>query len=363
MDSGTASNRELIDWVEILRMPLIISVVLIHTYDPVRSAAGELISLQGRDNTTDFITFLFSNVLCRLAVPLFFIFSGYFFVASYVKGISRPQLAHMLRKRMVSVGAPYLFWNTAFLLLLLSLTQFSIYTPASDSKYFSITNPNTSLGVLAQAYGIGTYPLVYQFWFLRDLLVVFLIVGIVVFLGRHMFLAIYGLTAIAWLLNFRSAWLESSSVFFFMTGVLMREHNIFRAVLPKIPAGIIFLYLVLAGFEFFLIGMEYYNLYHKFVILIGVLSAYQIAKSISINGAAKDFWLRLAPASFFVYAVHEPTLTIIKKQLFAAIHSGIPPLAIYFCCAAIATLLSIFAFFICVRAFPGLTAFATGGRR
>ena len=76
--SSAVPARARLVWVERLRLPLMIGVVLIHAYDPVRATHGELISLQGRAGFSDFVMFLLSQVIGRLSVPMFFAMSGFF---------------------------------------------------------------------------------------------------------------------------------------------------------------------------------------------------------------------------------------------------------------------------------------------
>ena len=81
------NNKSLIDSFNLLRFPLIAMVVLIHCN------LSEF-KMQGVDITSTFpswydeFMYLFSEALTRLAVPIFFIISGYLFFYK-INGFSR----------------------------------------------------------------------------------------------------------------------------------------------------------------------------------------------------------------------------------------------------------------------------------
>lgn len=75
-------SKEFLDLIKVLRFPLCVMVLLIHShfgglkgFGGVEYQFDDLVSYPVYSN----ISFLISELLCRVAVPIFFIFSGYLF--------------------------------------------------------------------------------------------------------------------------------------------------------------------------------------------------------------------------------------------------------------------------------------------
>ena len=106
LDKETSIKLANCQWI------LAIFIVMIHSTTlmlNMPNGNGEIISAYGK-NVATFVQLFFSEGLCRIAVPLFFVFSGYLYFQSY-----RPELACYLgkiTKRTKSIVAPYLFWST-----------------------------------------------------------------------------------------------------------------------------------------------------------------------------------------------------------------------------------------------------------
>jgi len=116
------------------------------------------------------VLYEFSNVITMLAVPLYFLFAGYF---AFFKSESYVTL---LKKKIKQIGIPYVLWCLIFIgvyyttQLIPSMRTFfsQSYNNIRSFSYFDwfdafwgkFTRPN---------------PIVPQFWFLRDLLILILI--------------------------------------------------------------------------------------------------------------------------------------------------------------------------------------------
>ena len=159
-DIDTLQSRT-IEW---LRYPLMLLIVLHHT------------------NTTllyemphDGATFVLYSCLCtivQVAVPLFFIFSGYWFFRqpeTFNGAIYRTKLAKRVRTLLV----PYLFWN--LFAICIQIIDILIHGHA-DWITWDFFRPNRFLDNFV---GIGDVfngmPKAFQLWFLRDLMVMCLL--------------------------------------------------------------------------------------------------------------------------------------------------------------------------------------------
>ena len=154
-----------------LRFPMIILVTFAHSYGGVT----EDFSLLSSDwNTYEFLKLLVSQTLVKVAVPVFFIMSGYLFFANVEKWSNRVYKAKML-KRAKTLLLPYLIWN---LLMALKLKTFSW------SMLWVYWNPaGRQIDWLGQEQ-LMTAPANMPLWFLRDLMVVSLLTPIIYILVR-----------------------------------------------------------------------------------------------------------------------------------------------------------------------------------
>lgn len=87
----------------LLRFPLLIGVVMIHC-DITAQLHPEL-----RNQWAGDVMYLFSNVIGRFSVPMFFIISGYLFFRNGVFDTSI--YIAKLRSRVNTLLIPYLLWN------------------------------------------------------------------------------------------------------------------------------------------------------------------------------------------------------------------------------------------------------------
>ena len=113
------SNKEFSDLIRVLRFPLCVMVVLIHShFESIKVLSGEelhfdLVSYPLFAN----VSFFISELLCRVAVPTFFIFSGYLFFGKS-ETFTRHDYVAKLKSRAKSLLLPFIVWNLVFILML-----------------------------------------------------------------------------------------------------------------------------------------------------------------------------------------------------------------------------------------------------
>ena len=156
-----------------LRFPMIVLVTFAHSY----SGVEEGFSLLTSDwNTYEFLKLLVSQTLVKVAVPVFFIISGYLFFANVDQWSVQVYKQKILR-RIWTLLVPYLLWNIlmAFKLQTLSLSVFwDFWCPAGIQIDW--------LGHEQWMSAPANMPL----WFLRDLIVVSLFTPII-YIGARQF--------------------------------------------------------------------------------------------------------------------------------------------------------------------------------
>ena len=98
--------------IDFLRFPLIVGVVLIHAHfsNVIMNGVNVNILHEYSCPIYDTTSYFFSELIGRIAVPLFFFISGFlFFYRS--KEFSLSVYRHKLKNRGRSILLPYLFWN------------------------------------------------------------------------------------------------------------------------------------------------------------------------------------------------------------------------------------------------------------
>ena len=160
--------------INLLRFPLIVGVVYIHNakgsvqYANGSSPVGHSI----HNWVLSAIQFLISAELASIAVPVFFLLAGYLFF--YDTRWSVDTYYHKVKNRTKTLLLPFLFWNILTLILIAMGQSFS-----TTHAFFSGKNPFISDFLLQDyiryIFGIHTNPISYQFWFIRDLMLIVLL--------------------------------------------------------------------------------------------------------------------------------------------------------------------------------------------
>lgn len=170
---NVSNNISQYEVIRQLRFPMIVLVTFAHSYGKVE----EGFSLLASDwNTYEFMKLLVSQTLVKVAVPVFFIISGYLFFANVDKWDVVTYKKKILR-RIKTLLIPYLIWN---LLMAVKLKTFGI------SMFWAYWGP---AGKQIDWFGheqLMTAPANMPLWFLRDLMVVSLLTPIIYILVRRL---------------------------------------------------------------------------------------------------------------------------------------------------------------------------------
>ena len=156
-----------------LRLPMIILVTFAHSYGGVEEGYSLLTS---EWNTYEFLKLLVSQTLVKVAMPVFFIISGYLFFANVDQWNVNTYKQKMLR-RIKTLLIPYLIWNVlmAIKLKTFSWNMFWIYWKPAGAQIDWFGQEQ-----------LMTAPANMPLWFLRDLMVVSLLTPIIYILIRKL---------------------------------------------------------------------------------------------------------------------------------------------------------------------------------
>ena len=162
--SDVAKEQLLSHTISWLRFPLIVAIVLLHTFILNRPVGGNVITV---DNAHLFA--IFEHVtkadIGEIAVPLFFFISGFLFFYN-VTVFNKQIYVRKLKSRFRTLVIPYFFWNTLFLLYV-AILGWVMPSLLTFKKSFLTMEP---LDVLNTYWELsqGLIPL----WFIRDLIII-----------------------------------------------------------------------------------------------------------------------------------------------------------------------------------------------
>lgn len=355
-----------------LRYILSVLVVFIHNNFTAEKLAeslaeGNRIPLFAQSAAGEWVQSVISSALGSCAVPLFFLFSAYLFFKK-----DAPYKV-MLKKKTRGLLVPYFVWialNIALVTLgKLFAARLNPSLLANPEKI-----PVLAWGVLdwLKAFsGFGfdkfNHPYVGQLWFVRDLLVLFLISPVLRIIYRKfpktslifcVFIYVSGVVP----QGFES---DKAAILFFTLGYFWAE----RDFSPFEFADSLRWTELLAMFAFSVLGC---NLFFKgnsvcsaLMVLFSALIFLKVSGLISKSQKAFSFAEKLSPFSFFLFAIHMPFLLACVQNLwlhFLPMKNPAFCLLEYFGANIVIVALGTFAGVVLRKICPPLFAILNGGR-
>lgn len=301
-------------------------------------------------------TFLDYN-LFHVVVPVFFAMSGYLFYVSFTP--TPAAYLRMLGKKMRSIGLPYLFFNLLSVAIILTFDKI---------PYIGDFRTVHERGIWTLVTGIGGLPIIAPLWFLRDLLVMFLVSPIFWFLARRIPVTSLILLCLTWNLlpGGYVGWLTFRSVVFFHLGLVL------ASTWPSLRMGrglTIFslsVYPVLLAFGTFALITKFDPLVtyyaHNAGLIIGVPCLWWLSATAPLRD--NQLLLALSPYSFFLYLIHEPTLSyLIYLTRFVLLPTGFfTGMLLYVGLTALTMALALFVGILLARHAPRVYGFLAGAR-
>lgn len=348
--------------LSVIRFPLIVCVVFIHAHSSTVGFSDGVLGLSQSGFFSNLIRSIISQEIARVAVPVFFIISSYLFYIEYRSSLGF--YLSRLKSRARTLLIPFLFWNF-FNLVFIAFAQ----SVPELRKYFSGNNFIVSefefYDYLNAIIGVDRAPVAYQFWFIRDLIVLVFVSPLIYFFVS--FLPFLFLTCLVflWFFDVGLFFVPSpDALLFFSLGAYfgVRGKNLF--CMDRFGRYLVFFYLLILLVSVFFSNSMVADYLHKIGVVFGVVVVLFFSKFIIDSERWRSILIKLGGASFFVYAVHEPILTIIRKFLYRIIvpESSLMVLVLYFVIPVMTILLSVFFYRVLYRTAPGFVAMVTGGR-
>ncbi len=295
--------------IKVISFFAIVMVIILHCYNLDNSI------YESEKNANWFVQTIISYGITRIAVPLFFIISGYLFFFTF-NGNS--DFVVKIKKRFRTLVIPYLFWSffgIFFYYTLQSIPQTQAFFTKKLIKDYDIYE-------LFDLAFLNTIP--YQFWFIRDLIVLTILSPAIYFIVKKLGFWFLLFILPFWFLNQDSIFFSSESLLFFCFGVflvLKYPEIVKTGISKKTTFGLIigWITFLLLKITVQMLGFSEtgVQILHKMSILVGILAFWALYDVLfKDKKVVMDNYNPLFGFTFFIYAFHEPILTIIKKALF-----------------------------------------------
>ncbi|KQS52733.1 MAG: hypothetical protein DCE86_04675 [Flavobacteriaceae bacterium] len=352
-------NKYLSLKIKIISFLSIVMVVLLHCYN--LDIKHSDISLVLEKDYNWFIQNFISYGITRVAVPIFFIISGYLFFYTF-KGNN--DFLSKIKKRFFTLVIPFLFWSgfgILFYFILQSIPQGRVFF----SKKLIV-----DFNFLDWWRALITQPISYQLWFLRDLIVLTILSPIIFIIIRRF--GIFFLFAIFpfWFLTIDNIMFTSEALLFFSLGLFLclKHRDILnKQVSRKTALTFLCIWLTLLIIKTTL-QMYYENHFiifalQKLSICIGIVAIWLIYDAVFPLFKNKLQKTDVYGLSFFIYVFHEPFLTLVKKGLFFILGKSVVDHFLIFLISGpiVITICLILGYFFKTK-LPDLYNFTTGNR-
>lgn len=356
--------------INILRFPLSIGIVFIHN-------KMDSIDIQGVSydfgvwHSVKYTVRLLSDVMPRIAVPLFFLFSGFLFFNKLRGAFSGKIYRSKIRRRVRSLLIPYLFWNfIGFLILLVQLhPSFASYFPKFQNAHIDIAS---FLGCFWNFNITGDptetpCPIDGPMWYVRELIILCVFSPIIWWLIKTLKVVVLFFLGVVWFFSLGSyvnlPGMSHQAAFFFPLGAFyaineinfvkcINESRVVKYVLCIVPV------LIILDVTFFS-----NNTIHKTWILFGMLAAIYVASRMIRSGKVEENKF-LSNFSFFLFCLHYLIINKFMKMLVMLIMPASPlvVLIMYICVPIFVILICLGIYRLMKKYMPSFLKTINGGR-
>jgi len=354
-------NKYLSDKLRVISFISMILVVFVHSYHLKLQLGEEVFRLDAGFNV--FIQFFLSEGIARVAVPIFFIISGYLFFLNF-KG-TKSEFILKYKKRAKSLLVPFLFWSILGLIVHLILHLSPIF------ENYRLDADYSFIGVLDL---IFINPVPAQLWFLRDLIALIAFSPLIYRLIKHLRLIPIILVFIIWIvfLRFSNKFYSIESILFFFLGAYLALHKseyLTRRLTKKYNLIFLLLWVLIVFVKTTLLFQNIksavpYYLLHRISILVGIPAIWTLYDVVMNNKeSVNKTLLTLSSFSFFIYLFHMPLLKYLQKGLFYIVGKNeIVSIVSYFVLPIIMITVSILLGGLLKKYTPKFYGLITGGR-
>jgi fucose 4-O-acetylase-like acetyltransferase len=346
-------------------------LVFVHGYNLHDSYLQPFSIVQEPLRFTTFTEYLLANGLFRFRIPMLFIISGYLFALND----SRPY-GERMKKRLRTLGLPYLFWSAfalafTFLLQQFPLTAAAVKTASLDQ--LGDNRPYTEIGIGGMLERWLLVPVAFQLWFIRSLLLYNALYPLLLKAVTKYPKILFPLVSFMWLSTMHLPFIEGEGLLFFSLGILLQKKAVDISVSPKwlsvkIWAPVFVITAFVKTYLAFRFGWSFQSfvvlsLLHKTCVFSGLVTMWYGFDWL-VKFCMNQKWFAWASAfGFIIYAIHVPLVNYSTAFLFSYYHHiNNYRIIIFLLLPPSIILLSILSGAVVRKLSPPFYSFITGGR-
>lgn len=349
--------------LNLIRFPLIARVVFFHTYASSINLGTPDAPLMPVGIIGELVGFLVAR---GFTVALFFMLAGFLFFNQFEW--SGNNYLRKVRTRVKTLLVPFLFWNVLWLVIIAVAQNLP-----STAGFFSGGIPHlTESGVyewINLLIGIDRHPMAFQFWFVRDLMLMVALVPVFHLLhktGAVVFCVILcGIwVADIWPENMLNIIPHPQTVFFFYLGSVIAVKKKSPFFLDKYGMIMICVFIACAIVHAVFQDYHFRTYVDSLGVFAGLLSGLYLTKFLYKFEKLRTLFNWLSGTNFFIFAGHEPAVEIVQILILSIWVPASDPVRLlyYFSLPMVYIMLAIGIFVLLNRYFPKLTSIITGMR-
>ncbi len=350
-----------------------ILIVLIHATTYAVNLPGQATASVYGKNLSTFVQMFLAEGVCRIAVPLFFVFSGYLFFRNFE--LTPAGIWKKYKKRIATLLIPYLFWSIGTFLFF-----YIAQSIPATAAYFS-SRSVVGIGFPKTLQYIFLNSLNSPLWYLSNLIILTLLTPVIYVLIKRVWWLALPLAAFCGIFEIGFLTLRGSSVCWFCFGSFfaiqqgMLKKWCEKAVRFRKPVtwGLLAMWLlILIGKSIYLCSLPVaVLLYGQYDLILKILSVLNVAIGLSAVWLSYDCLgeritgkpFRLRTYGMMLFVMHHPIISIIKKSLWSIFGGGIYASLIYFVLSAVLTVgIVIVISMVLKKSVPRVYSFISGGR-
>ena len=299
------------------------------------------------------------EILSRIAVPLFFVISGYLFFPAD-EPLDIKCYTNKLKRRVKSLIIPYICWNSIYIIIRVFE---NLLHPISNSPLV------WNWGALDYFYAFwsspgGNTPIDGSLWYIKSLFLVFLFSPVIYYLLRKIGIWCLLLFGICWFLGLEIPIITTTAVFFVSIGAFIKIRKIqINGMRSFIGVKSIVLFILLSFVSILSVEKGIHQYINRLAILSGMIAFIWLTEYAYKNNklCIPEF---MAESSFFIYAYH---YKFVVAYIYVLTHllpvpNSLILFTIFFSSVVIFTFGGVIAYKLMRRYTPKLLSILTGGR-
>ena len=346
-------------------------LVFVHGYNLQNSYLQPFTIADEPLTITTFTEYFLANGLFRFRIPMLFIISGYLFATHD----TRPY-GERIKKRLRTLGIPYLLWSAFALLLTFLWQQFPVTAQAvshAQLDQLGDNRPYTEIGFGGLFLRWTLRPIAFQLWFIRSLLLYNILYPLLLKAVIKIPKVWFTIVVLLWLVTFAVPFIESEGLFFFTLGIALQKNNFNIEKTPywlniKIWAPVFIISAAIKTYLAFQFGWSAgsfitLSLLHKLCVFSGLVTMWYGCDALVKYFMGRKWFVWSSAFTFIIYAMHVPLVNYCTQLVFTYF-KNVPllrlttftllPLLIAGCCILLGAVFR--------KILPKLYAVATGGR-